>query len=249
MVDLTTITDDDNRTLLERLRRGGLDVLIRPVPSDTDVAVFSAVLTPGRDWRAGPYAAFSGFGAHLDPVVAVARAVTEAAQSRLTLIHGGRDDLWPSEYARVLDHRAARAWARQMASSEPDTDFAHFIDRSSDSFAHDLETVLGALRRVVDEVAVVDLTRDDLGIPVVKVVIPGLAGIPFDDRPRGGGRGEQPVVPRRRGPPDDPGCHVLRGDGAVVLTDRMEAGRPPHPRPAPRRLRNRYGLRRLPRVR
>lgn len=36
---------------------------------------------------------FRGAGCHLDPVVALSRALTEAAQARLTTITGTRDDL------------------------------------------------------------------------------------------------------------------------------------------------------------
>lgn len=192
VVDLATITDDDNGALLERVRQAGLEVLIRLVGSDIGIPVVSAVLTPGPQWRVAPFAAFSGFGAHLDPKVALARAVTEAVQSRLTLIHGGRDDLWPSQYAKVLDHRAALSWAREVRAQEPSCDFSTVVDRSTDSFDGDLAVVLAGLRPVVDEVVVVDLTRAEIDIPVVKVVIPGLDGIPFDERPRSGGRGDGP---------------------------------------------------------
>lgn len=188
VVDLASIGDAYNHELLMRLRKAGLDVLIRRVPSDTHVPVFCAVVTPGKDRCAAPFAAFSGFGAHLDPQVAVARAVTEAVQSRLTLIHGSRDDLWPSQYSKVLDHRAVRWWAGQVQSYEGNTSLGDIPDQSTDAFETDLRVVLNLLRPIVDEVAVVDLTRDYLGIPVVKVVIPGLSGIPFEERPRAGGR-------------------------------------------------------------
>ena len=40
--------------------------------------------------------------------------------------------------------------------------------------------MLDALRAVgVERVIVVDLTRDDLGIPVVKVIVPDLEAAPF----------------------------------------------------------------------
>ena len=49
---------------------------------------------------------------------------------------------------------------------------AHF---DSDDLACDLEWELQRLRSVgIDRVVAVDLTRSDVGIPVVRVVIPGL---------------------------------------------------------------------------
>lgn len=40
-----------------------------------------------------------GYGAHLDPAVAALRAVLEAAQGRLSVIHGSREDIETSTYA------------------------------------------------------------------------------------------------------------------------------------------------------
>ncbi|MGO8389042.1 YcaO-like family protein, partial [Rhizobium johnstonii] len=47
-----------------------------------------------------------GCGCHPDPVRAALRAITEAAQSRLTAIAGSRDDFSPRIYKR-LDRSAA----------------------------------------------------------------------------------------------------------------------------------------------
>lgn len=185
-----TVTDEYNAELLTRLADSGLEVLIRWVPSDTGIPVISVTLAPGSEWRTPPYAAFSGYGAHLNPGVALARAATEAVQSRLTMIHGGRDDLWPSEYARVLDHRAAGFWARHVGSTEPTTRFDEVPDRSTDAFPDDLARVVEMIgaTATATEIVAVDLTREDLGVPVVRAVVPGFAGIPFDARPRAGGR-------------------------------------------------------------
>jgi ribosomal protein S12 methylthiotransferase accessory factor len=103
VVDPGTVHDEDNAALLDRLADAGLGVLIRDVRCDTRVPVFAVAIAPTNPTRMPPFAAFSGYGAHLDPRVALSRALTEAIQSRLTVIHGGRDDLWPSAYARVLD--------------------------------------------------------------------------------------------------------------------------------------------------
>jgi len=95
IIDPSSVADDYDAALLRRLDEAGLDVLIRWLSCDTRVPVTSAALAPGDSWRTPPYASFSGYGAHLDSKVALARALAEAVQSRLTLIHGSRDDLWP----------------------------------------------------------------------------------------------------------------------------------------------------------
>lgn len=79
-----------------------------------------------------------------------------------------------------------------MGATEPTLNFGDVDDLSSDSFSSDLSTVLSFIRVVAEEVVAVDLTHQEIGIPVAKVVIPGLAGIPFDERPRAGGRSQAP---------------------------------------------------------
>lgn len=51
-----------------------------------------------------------GSGLHADPAIALSRAVCEAAQSRLTVIHGGRDDI-----VELYAHRAARTPRQRRA--------------------------------------------------------------------------------------------------------------------------------------
>lgn len=61
---------------------------ITRVSSRFEVPCFGATV-----WSPDFAAVCLGWGAHLDPGVAVSRAVTEAVQSRLTVIAGARDDL------------------------------------------------------------------------------------------------------------------------------------------------------------
>jgi ribosomal protein S12 methylthiotransferase accessory factor len=64
---------------------------------------------------------YQGFGAHLVPEIAIARALTEAAQTRLTYIAGARDDFFPFDYARATDPELlAEIWDRlTMPCDEP----------------------------------------------------------------------------------------------------------------------------------
>ncbi|WP_187414825.1 YcaO-like family protein [Nonomuraea sp. PA05] len=118
---------------------------------------------------------FRGSGCHVDSDVALSRALTEAAQSRLTAIAGARDDLPASVYtsARIshagIDARAAR-WA-----AAPRTPYTR-RDDSGASVRADIDVVATRLRaRTRSEPLYVDHTRPDLGIPVVHVVVPGTA--------------------------------------------------------------------------
>ena len=78
------------RTLAADWRRGGVALSVRLVPNDFDLPCFHAVLHEGEGAVVG---LAEGSGLHLDPAIALARAVCEAAQARLSHIHGGRDDI------------------------------------------------------------------------------------------------------------------------------------------------------------
>jgi len=188
VIDPASLGSGDEAELVDRLARAGLDVSLLWVPSETGLPIVAATVAPTTRWRHPPYAAFAGYGAHLDPRVALSRALTEAVQSRLAFIHGSRDDLWPSHYARVLDHRAAGWWAQRVASVEPTHTFAALPDLSTPSLRDDLRTVLDLVRPTLPEVVEVELDDPDIGVAVSKVVVPGLFSIPFDERPRDGGR-------------------------------------------------------------
>jgi ribosomal protein S12 methylthiotransferase accessory factor len=56
----------------------------------------------------------------------------------------------------------------------------------SDDFVTDIQRMIDALKkRGLDRVIVIDLTRDEIGIPVVRVVVPGLESFAMDSDRRG----------------------------------------------------------------
>ena len=65
-----------------------------------------------------------GFGAHVDPEVALVRALTEAAQARLAKIHGARDDV-RLKLGAARDSRPYRV----LKSLTPDTSWKQVEER------------------------------------------------------------------------------------------------------------------------
>ena len=84
-----------------------------------------------------------GHGTHLNPTVAAIRAITEAAQARLTFIHGAREDLTPEAYEFSGVHERLRSFFEVQRG---DLEWSAIVDRSSGDLAQDLRTVLGDLR-------------------------------------------------------------------------------------------------------
>lgn len=151
----------------------GLQLTVWDVTNDIGVPTFSAAILETGEGRVGPGASgFGGSGTHLDPKVAVLRAIHEAAQSRATAIAGVREDLEVGTYKKPKTVPMPRF--EMLFAGEP----AHVPDSTDQSGGSALSDVETMLRRLVDagckSLAVVDLTRDDIGIPVVRVVAPEL---------------------------------------------------------------------------
>jgi YcaO-like protein with predicted kinase domain len=160
--------------VLDRLRDKGIAVLIEDATSDIGVPTYSCTLVDDPTsvhWRAVPK--IVGHGAHIQPEVALSRAVHEAIQSRVTVIAGSRDDLFPRDY-HDAGGREDHARAVKDATAEGGV-FPPSGQPPTERFEDDLSILLERLRqRGIVQVVAVDLSRPGIDVPVVKVVVPGL---------------------------------------------------------------------------
>jgi len=109
------------------------------------------------------------------------RALTEAVQTRMTYISGARDDITPDEFTPQAIGRKCGFARELIGRGPPARDFSACAHYHSDNFDDDLAWLLERLREVgCDQVLSVDLSRPDIGIAVVRAVIPGLEA-PHDD--------------------------------------------------------------------
>lgn len=176
-IDPRTVEGTVARTLWDAFERAGLEVAVWDATSDTGVATFHCLIVDsGPDGHIG-----LGSGAHPDRTEALARALSEAAQTRLNYITGARDDLKFEEFMAKGRQAKARAAAVLLGLGPPARDFAMVPSRNAPTFRDDVDWLLERLKAVyVSEVAIVDLTRHEFEISVVRVVIPGLEA-PHDD--------------------------------------------------------------------
>jgi YcaO-like protein with predicted kinase domain len=177
-IDLTSVDDGAVQDLLSRLSAAGVLVAVWELTADTRIPAFICQLVDHPNTpRWAQIGLTGGMGCHLDAVVALLRALTESVQSRLTHISGSRDDMFHYETQANLDDVHA---AVDLAQRPADKAFSR-VDLSTDTFQDDVASLASALAQIgVDSVAVVDLTRAEVGIPVVKVVVPGLETNPED---------------------------------------------------------------------
>ena len=177
-VDLNTVTDVRCRDLLDRFAQAGVMVAVWEATSDIGVPVFLCRILQEDSGLANTIRPSAGMGCHLVREVALLRALTEAAQSRLTFIAGARDDMPRQGYEQFLDPKTHEVWRSAMAPRGGGRDFLDAPSYHGRSFEEDLRLQLDRLKSVgIEEVIVVDLTKPEFKIPVVRAVIPGLEGL------------------------------------------------------------------------
>jgi ribosomal protein S12 methylthiotransferase accessory factor len=170
-MDLATPPSDGVGGLVDQIRRAGLELVVLRAPSPTSLHTVIAVLLDRSPFSGASTVNF-GAGAHLSPSVAAIRAITEAAQARLTFIHGSRDDLDARAYERGDAHDALLAY---FSARVPDTAWHELDDTASSSLASDLSLVLDAVRVLGAPVAyAADLSQGLAGVSAIKAIVPGL---------------------------------------------------------------------------
>jgi len=173
-LDTTSVDDEDCQALLDKYHAAGVVPRIWDVTSDVGIATFVCDL-PAQDGQFAGLRRFRGAGCHPNRSIALARALTEAAQIRLTYITGNRDDLPASDYQESVSERLGAALLDAVSHDAEPLSFRRVAHFDADDLACDLEWELRQLCATgIDRVVAVDLTRSDVGIPVVRVVIPGL---------------------------------------------------------------------------
>jgi len=175
---LETVDDVLALGTLQKFWDVGLDCAVWDVTSDTEIPSFLCVVYE-RDASGGHFGL--GSGSHPNRAIALLRSLTEAAQTRLNYITGAREDLTFAEYSLAGRASKTDAFAELLTDHPHTRQFAQIPTYVNDDLKSDLETLkVQLLHAGVSEIAVVDLTREEIAIPVVRVIIPGLEA-PHDD--------------------------------------------------------------------
>jgi YcaO-like protein with predicted kinase domain len=162
--------------VVDRITRAGMRLLLLDMTTDIGVPSFLAVIIPenlGDRIDARWTHVCGGCGCHPDPVRAALRAITEAAQSRLTAIAGSRDDFSPRLYQR-LDGDGPMQQLIDLCDEEPKAPgFAAAPAQRSiqETIRHIVERLQA---RGIEQVVAVPLPHPRLPVSVVRVIVPGL---------------------------------------------------------------------------
>ena len=167
------ITDGLAADLLAKFAAAGVEVTLKDITSDIGIPTVAAVADDVvlKD----PALLTIGMGSHTNAGIAVLRALTEVAQSRLTQIHGAREDTDTADVRKMIGYDRTKRLNRHWFAESDTVEFAAMPSLDSDDFLTDINHVTDRLNAAgLSRVVVVDLTRPEIGIPVVRVVVPGL---------------------------------------------------------------------------
>lgn len=155
--------------LIADLRDAGLRVTLFDITTDIAIPCCYALVFPDADL--GRHVD-TGTGAACHPIAALAaiRAITEAAQTRISLIAGARDDIDGEDYGAKVP-RGVSALVEMSPSTHAPPEGSPRGSSLGDQFAY-IRSRLAACGH--DEALVVPLGGKDLGIEVVRAFIPGL---------------------------------------------------------------------------
>jgi putative methanogenesis marker protein 1 len=161
------------RELLDKFARAEVAVYLKDITSDIGVPTCAAVSDDVK--LKDPTLLTTGMGTHTNAGVAVLRALTEVAQSRLTQIHGAREDTTAADFRRQIGYERSKRLNKHWFETSAQEDFAEIRSYDSDDFLEDIDIMLARLAEAgMDRVIAVDLSREEIGVPVVRIIVPGL---------------------------------------------------------------------------
>jgi ribosomal protein S12 methylthiotransferase accessory factor len=196
LLDLASVDEPDCRALLAKYDAAEIAVRVWNVTTDIGIAAFLCEIRDLSAGDPGRLRRFHGSGCHADRAIALSRALTEAAQTRLTYIAGIRDDLAPAEYQEAPGAEIGDALLDALARETAPVPFAAVLSFAADDLSEDLRWALGRLAAVgLGRAVAVDLTRREFAIPVVRLVIPGLEWDPHHPNYRPGRRAREIAGP------------------------------------------------------
>ncbi len=173
-VDLDSIDDPACRSLLEAYRKASVSVGVWDITSDLCIPTFACMIVEAERSKLRVLYPTHGMGCHPVREVALSRALTEAAQGRLTFISGARDDSGVDKYRHAQGEQQWHAAQARLRGPSP-RKLADCPSYPAESVDDDLAFVLSRLRACgIGEALITDLTDEKLGIPVARAIVPGL---------------------------------------------------------------------------
>jgi thioglycine synthase len=171
-VDLTEIEFEPIKILAKKFACANLPLLIKYITQE-DIGIPTFVAS-SIEWINPYFGYFAlGYGTHPDARIALIRAITEVSQSRVVNIQGARDDLKNKKFNYIDETWYKRKW--KFIESKERMKISEIKTYSNPDILDDIKLLLNRLKHAgLKRVIIVDLTNPDIGIPVVRAIVPGL---------------------------------------------------------------------------
>jgi ribosomal protein S12 methylthiotransferase accessory factor len=169
-VDISDVEFEPVKITVKKFARAGISLIIKDITSKIGVPTFNA---SSIEWISHDYGYLAeGHGTHPDARIALLRAITEVSQTRAANIQGARDDLRKIKYSETKTEDK-RAW--QFMPSKNKIKFSEVKTFFNEDILDDIRFILGCFKRVgLNRAIIINLTNPDIGIPVVRAIVPGL---------------------------------------------------------------------------
>jgi thioglycine synthase len=174
-VDIQDLKFVPVKALVRKFEEAQIPLIIKDVTSDIGIPTFNA---SSIEWLTHDYGYLAeGQGTHPDARIALLRAITELSQTRAGNIQGARDDLHKIEYGQD-NSNSGRAW--QFMPSKNKIQFSQVTSYVNADILDDIKLILSRLQGAgLKKAIIVDLTIAEIGIPVVRAIVPGLENFKF----------------------------------------------------------------------
>lgn len=171
-IDIGSIESELIHETINKFTSQGINIKLMDFTADIKVPTIAASADDTVTKDAGLLTL--GIGTHLDPEVAILRALTEVAQSRATQINGAREDTVRADFAREAGYeRMKRINRYYFKQEEEQISLSSIENNSTTSIKKDLEIVKEELiRNDIKHVLYYDLTKVETDVNVVRVIIP-----------------------------------------------------------------------------
>ncbi|MGE5192189.1 MAG: TOMM precursor leader peptide-binding protein [Deltaproteobacteria bacterium] len=175
-VDLDSFEEPYLPRLREYLRQKRRDLWVLDLTSDLRIPVFAAL---SRRLDGPTEQIMFGFGSHLDPRVGLLRAVTELNQMLVHILDSPPEG--PKE--ELLNDPDTLRWLRSatlatepylVPSDVPALTASSYLREWTDDIKEDVLLCKSRVEQLGMEMLILDQTRPEVGMPVVKVIVPGL---------------------------------------------------------------------------
>ena len=171
-INIDSIESELIKEIIDKFESQGIKIKLMDFTADINIPTIAASADDTVTRDAGLLTL--GIGTHLDPEVAILRALTEVAQSRATQINGAREDTVRADFAREAGYeRMKRINKYYFRQEEEQINLSDIENKSTTSIDEDIDIVKEELiANDIKHVLYTNLTRPEVDVSVVRVIIP-----------------------------------------------------------------------------